>query len=139
MLKLFILLNINFFFFDLPPDTPMLDLSKIAGMDLSKLPGVEQSGERCIRNIQEWLLHEVSSSETTILPEDKLQRILVGVHKIFFYYKLDFVNFCRILSHELEFAIKNFCLMSFRHVTNWKSLPMWRKGPQDAPRCFANA
>ena len=70
-------------FSDLPPDTPMLDLSKIAGMDLSKLPGVEQSGECCIRNIQEWLLHEVSSSETAILPEDKLQRILVGVRKFF--------------------------------------------------------
>ena len=49
----------------------MLDLSKIAGMDLSKLPGVEQSGEHCIWNIQEWLLHEVSLSETAILPEDK--------------------------------------------------------------------
>ena len=87
----------------------MLDLSKIAGMDLSKLPGVEQSGERCIRNIQEWLLHEVSSSETAILPEDKLQCILVGVRKLLFltlfYYKLKFVNFCRILSYELEFAI----------------------------------
>ena len=57
----------------------MLDLSKIAGMDLSKLPGVEQSGERCIRNIQEWLLHEVSSEETAVLPDDKLQRIMVGV------------------------------------------------------------
>ena len=87
----------------------MLDLSKIASMDLSKLPGVEQSGERHIRNIQEWLLHEVSSSETAILPEDKLQCILVGVHKFFsfhlFYYKLEFANFCRILSHELEFTI----------------------------------
>ena len=56
----------------------MLDLSKIAGMDLHKLPGVEQSGERCIRNIQEWLLHEVSSEKTAVLPEDKLQRIMVG-------------------------------------------------------------
>ena len=61
----------------------MLDLSKIAGMDLSKLPGVEQSGERCIRNIQEWLLHEVSSSQTVVLPEDKLQHILVGVCRSF--------------------------------------------------------
>ena len=76
-------------FSDLPPDTPMLDLSKIAGMDLSKLPGVEQSGEHCIRNIQEWLLHEVSLSETAILPEDKLQRILVGV--------LEFVSLTPIL------------------------------------------
>ena len=68
-------------FSDLPPDTPMLNLSKIASMDLSKLPGVEQSGERCIQNIQEWLLHEVSLSETAILPEDKLQCVLVGVRK----------------------------------------------------------
>ena len=66
-------------FTDLPSDTPMLDLSKITGMDLVNLPGVEQSGERCIRNIQEWLLHEVSSDETAILPDDKLQRIMVGV------------------------------------------------------------
>ena len=80
-LLFFTFAQLEFFFSDLPPDTPMLDLSKIAGMDLSKLPGVEQSGERCIRNIQEWLLNEVSSSETAILPEDKLQRILVGVRK----------------------------------------------------------
>ena len=71
-------------FSDLPPDTPMLNLSKIAGMDLSKLPGVEQSEECYIRNIQEWLLHEVSSSETATLPEDKLQRILVGLCKLLF-------------------------------------------------------
>ena len=31
--------NFFFEFLDVPPDTPMLDLSKIAGMDLSKLPG----------------------------------------------------------------------------------------------------
>ena len=86
----------------------MLDLSKIAGMDLSKLPGVEQSGERCIRNIQEWLLNEVSSSETAILPEDKLQRILVGYTKVLvnvINHELESVNFCFILSHELEFII----------------------------------
>ena len=64
----------------------MLDLSKIASMDLSKLPGVEQSGECCIWNIQEWLLHEVSLSETAILPEDKLQHVLVGVCKLHFIY-----------------------------------------------------
>ena len=62
----------------------MLDLSKIAGMDLVKLPGVEQSGEWCIRNIQEWLLHEVSSEEAAILLEDKLQRIMVGVNILIF-------------------------------------------------------
>ena len=71
-------------FLDLPPDTPYARSQQNCGMDLSKLPGVEQSGEHCIRNIQEWLLHEVSSSKTAILPEDKLQCILVGVCKILF-------------------------------------------------------
>ena len=74
----------------MPPDTPMLDLSKIASMDLLKLPGVEQSGEHCIRNIQEWLLHEVSSSETAILPEDKVQHILVGVFEPVFFSTVNF-------------------------------------------------
>ena len=112
-------MNIFLKFLDLPPDTPMLDLSKIASMDLSKLPVVEQSGEGCIQNIQEWLLHEVSSSETAILPEDKLQRILVGVCKLPFltllsYCKLEFVNFYCILNHELEFIILKLLFNSFQ-------------------------
>ena len=93
------------FFLDLPADTPMLDLSKIAGMDLEKLPGVEQSGERCIRNIQEWLLHEVSSDEAAVLPGDKLQRIMVGVCISFlFEYKLEFATYFCFIYHELEFS-----------------------------------
>ena len=84
----------------------MLDLSKIAGMDLAKLPGVEQSGERCIRNIQEWLLHEVSSEETAILPEDKLQHIMVGVCifiSFLFKCELEFVSFYSSISYKLGF------------------------------------
>ena len=91
----------------------MLDLSKIAGMDLAKLPGVEPSAERCIHNIQEWLLHEVSSEETAVLPEDKLQRIMVGVGT-FKVSNLD-LSLCRLefvasqcfFSHRLEFVIFN--------------------------------
>ena len=110
-------LNFNFInalvapFIDLPPDTPMLDLSKIAGMDLAKLPGVEQSGERCIRNIQEWLLHEVSSEETAVLPEDKLQRIMVGVCIFLFKCELEFVSFYSSISYKLGFVF-------FRHATS---------------------
>ena len=101
---------------DLPPDTPMLDLSKIAGMDLAKLPGVEQSGERCIRNIQEWLLHEVSSDEAAVLPEDKLQRIMVGVC-IFFFLLTETQTRVRLFS-RLNFSQTRVCL--FRHATNWR-------------------
>ena len=35
-----------------------------------------------MKQIQEWLLTKVSSSETAVLPEDKMQRLLVGVSHI---------------------------------------------------------
>ena len=89
----------------------MLDLSKIAGMDLEKLPGVEQSGERCIRNIQEWLLHEVSSDETAVLPGDKLQRIMVGVcSNLLLIHKLEFIDHSFFFYHELKFSC--FCRLA---------------------------
>ena len=94
----------------------MLDLSKIAGMDLAKLPGVEQSGERCIRNIQEWLLHEVSSEEAAVLPEDKLQRIMVGVRILISFptqNKLKFAVFYCLIINKLGFSFS-------RLATNWK-------------------
>ena len=69
-------------FSDLPPDTPLLDLHKMAAIDMSKLPKIDKSGERCIRAVQEWMLEEKSSSECAVLPEDTLQRILVGVNSI---------------------------------------------------------
>ena len=66
-------------FLDLPPDTPLLDLHKMAVIDMTKLPKMDKSGERCIRAVQEWMLEEKSSSECAVLAEDTLQRILVGV------------------------------------------------------------
>ena len=68
-----------FFFLDLPADTPLTDLSKLADLDMKKLPDPEESGDRCIRKIQEFLIHEMSNTECGVLPEDKLQRLLVGV------------------------------------------------------------
>ena len=64
---------------DLPEDTPLVDLHKMAGLDVSKLPKMETSGRDCIRNVQEWMFSERSSKECAVLPEDTLQRILVGV------------------------------------------------------------
>ena len=46
---------------------------------MKKLPDTEESGDRCIRKIQEFLIHEMSNTECGVLPEDKLQRLLVGV------------------------------------------------------------
>ena len=46
---------------------------------MKKLPDPEESGDRCIRKIQEFLIHKMSHTECGVLPEDKLQRLLVGV------------------------------------------------------------
>ena len=64
---------------DLPPDTKLTNLSKLADLDMSKLPHPEESGDRCIRRIQEFLINEMSSAECGILLEDKLQQLMVGV------------------------------------------------------------
>ena len=67
------------FFSDLPASTPLMDLSKIADLDMGKLPKVEESGDRCNRRIQEFIINELSSDQAAVLPEDKLQHLLVGV------------------------------------------------------------
>ena len=68
-----------FFFLDLPASTPLIDLSKMADLDMGKLLKVEESGEMCVRRIQEFIINELSSSEAVVLPEDKLQWLVVGV------------------------------------------------------------
>ena len=86
----------NVLLLDLPVSTPLIDLSKMAALDMGKLLQVEESCERCIRRIQEFIINELSSSEAAVLPEDKLQQLVVRV--------------CNFLqpSNELEFA--SFCL-----------------------------
>ena len=64
---------------DLPDDTPIVDLHKLAGLDERKLPKMEKSGERLLRDVKEWMLKERSSAECAVLPEDKIQCIMVGV------------------------------------------------------------
>ena len=54
----------------------------MAALDMGKLPKVEESGERCIQRIQEFIINELPSSVATVLPEDKLQRLVVGVCKL---------------------------------------------------------
>ena len=58
---------------DLPPDTKLTNLSKLADLDMKKLPHPEESGDHCIRHIQEFLINKMSSAECGVLPEDKLQ------------------------------------------------------------------
>ena len=58
---------------DLPPETKLTDLSKLADLDMKKLPHPEESGDHCIHHIQEFLINEMSSAECGVLLEDKLQ------------------------------------------------------------------
>ena len=61
---------------------------------MRKLLEVEESGERCILKIQEFIINELSSSEAAVLPEDKLQRLIVRVCKFLqLSKKLEFVSF----------------------------------------------
>ena len=69
----FTILNQYLSITDLSPDTKLTDLSKLADLDMEKLPHPEESGDCCIRHIQEFLINEMSSAECGVLPEDKLQ------------------------------------------------------------------
>ena len=73
---------------DLPPETKLTDLSKLVDLDMKKLPHPEESGDRCICHIQEFLINEMSSAECGVLPEDKLQRLVVGVSTLCFFQQL---------------------------------------------------
>ena len=90
----FTILNQYLSITDLPPDTKLTDLSKLADLDMKKLPHPEESGDHCIRRIQEFLINEMSSAKCGVLLEDKLQRLLVGVSTPGFFqqpfYKLEF-------------------------------------------------
>ena len=79
---------------DLPPETKLTNLSKLVDLDMKKLPNPEESGDHCIRCIQEFLINEMSSAKCGVLPEDKLQRLVVGISTPCFFqqtfYKLEF-------------------------------------------------
>ena len=56
----------------------MFDVNEALNLDTSKLE-TEVTGERIVKEIQEWLLSQKKSGGTAVLPEDKTQRLLVGV------------------------------------------------------------
>ena len=61
----------------------MIDLHKLIGLDDKKMPKMEKTGERTLRDMKEWMLRERSSKECATLPEDT---IMVSMSK--FVYKL---------------------------------------------------
>ena len=68
---------------DLPKDIKVFDIDDILNLETQKLQ-TETTGTRIVQEIQDWLLTRVSSQETAVLPEDKMQRLLVGVIIIFY-------------------------------------------------------
>ena len=62
----------------------MFDVDEALNLDTSKLE-TEVTGEWIVKEIQEWLLSQKKSGGTAVLPEDKTQRLLIGVsyHTVF--------------------------------------------------------
>ena len=85
-------------FIDLPASTPLVDLSKMADIDMKKLPKVEEVGDRCIRRIQEFIINKLSSEESAVLPEDKLQHLVVGVSN----FEFSFMNSSFLLNSTYD-------------------------------------
>ena len=65
----------------LPKDSKIFDVDEVINLDPSKLK-TEETGERIVRKIQEWLISETSAGERAALPEDVTQCLLIGVSKI---------------------------------------------------------
>ena len=72
------LLNCCEFLLDLLDDDPILNLDKMINLDPEQLK-TETTGEHIIRQLQEYLLSKVDPNERAVLPEDKIQRLLVSV------------------------------------------------------------
>ena len=64
--------TVSFQLSDLPKDAPVFNIDEIINLDTQKLQ-TETTGAKIVSEIQDWLLTGVSSQETAILPEDKMQ------------------------------------------------------------------
>ena len=56
----------------------MLHLNKMINLDTGALQ-TETTGKKIVRKLQEYLFSKMSPDERAILPEDKIQHLLVGV------------------------------------------------------------
>ena len=75
-------------------------MDEIINLDTQKLQ-TEATGAKIVAEIQDWLLTRVGSQETAVLPEDKMQRLLVGVSipdYIYFFLTVNFNNDSSTLS-----------------------------------------
>ena len=79
---------------------------------MKKLPHPEESGDHCVHHIREFLINEMSSAECGVLPEDKLQQLVVGVCILCFVqqtlYKLEFAYLQPLIIRKPEFIFYYF-------------------------------
>ena len=69
---------------DLPEGTKVLDVNEVINLDTGNLQ-TETTGEKIVKEIQEWLLTQTDSEESAVLPEDATQHLLVGVNLFLFH------------------------------------------------------
>ena len=65
---------------DLPEDAHALEVDKIINLDMSQLK-TEETGEKIVTKLQQWLLTKTEPDQRAVHPEDKIQRLLVGVSR----------------------------------------------------------
>ena len=78
---LYIKFYIIYFISDLPKDSRIFDVDEVINLDPTKLKA-EETGERIVHRIQEWLISETSARERAALPEEVTPHLLVGISKI---------------------------------------------------------
>ena len=83
-----------YFFLDLPESSKALQVDDIINLDTAELQ-TEKTGEKIIRKLQDWLL-KVDPTKVAILPNDKIQRILVGVG----FFLFNPFELCRVLYYH---------------------------------------
>ena len=76
---------------DLPEDAKVFDIDRMINLDTAQLQ-TETTGVKIVQKLQEYLLTQMSASETAVLPEDKIQRLLVGVRHTPFIFNEDLLS-----------------------------------------------
>ena len=96
-----------YFFLDLPESSKALQVDDIINLDTAELQ-TEKTGEKIIHELQDWLL-KVDPTKVAILPDDKIQRILVGVG-FSFLILLNFAEFYTIINYSIKTILSNYNL-----------------------------
>ena len=68
------------------------------------MPKMEKTSERMLRDVKEWMLQERSSKECATLPEDTIQRIMVGVSNKIYFFKIIYLIIFELIIQLFNFS-----------------------------------